>query len=237
MIEVPGDEGGRSLRAPLTNRGARLCVMLLLSNIQQMHDTNHQRPDHERLFQIASEQHGHFTASQAARCGFGSDLLHHLTRSGRFIRVGRGVYRFRDYPSSSRDELAAAWLGAGKEAVVSHESALDLLELGDVIPSTIHLTVPRSRRYVHRRPGVTVHTTMRPLGSRDVITRDGLRVTSPARTILDAAESGTAPEQIESAVRRAVSTGVLDEDRLRRMARERGGRVERLVIRSLTPTR
>ena len=41
----------------------------------------------------------------------------------------------------------AAWLAVGKQnAVVSHESALDLLDLSDVSPDRVHLTVPRSRR-------------------------------------------------------------------------------------------
>jgi len=85
----------------------------------------------------------------------------------------------------------AAWLAVGKEtAVVSHESALALLDLSDVIPKAVHLTVPRSRRHLPTIPGVKVHTTTRPLGAGDVVERDGVRVTSAARTILDAAGAG-----------------------------------------------
>lgn len=57
----------------------------------------------------------------------------------------------------------AAWLAAGPErAVVSHESALDLLEFSDVIPNAIHLTIPRSRRGLVAPHGVLLHTTTRP---------------------------------------------------------------------------
>jgi predicted transcriptional regulator of viral defense system len=122
--------------------------------------------------------------------------------------VRRGLYRLRDYPSSPREEVVAAWLALGKEnAVVSHASALDLLDLSHVIPDAVHLTVPRSRRHLPNLPGVAIHTTTRPLRPIDVVHREGARLTSAARTILDAAEAGTAPEQIERAVEQAIERG------------------------------
>jgi hypothetical protein len=101
------------------------------------------RPDYACLFATASEQHGYFTASQVRTCGFKRDLLAYHTRHGRFIRIRRGLYRLRDYPSSPREEVVAVWLAVGKDAaVVSHASALDLLDLSDVVPDLVHLTVP-----------------------------------------------------------------------------------------------
>lgn len=112
------------------------------------------RPDRLCLFGTASEQGGYFTAEQARACGYGFALLSHHAKTGRFIRVRRGLYRLREYPSSPREDVLAAWLALGKDvAVVSHESALDLLDLSDVIPDAAHLTVPRSRAATPR--GVT----------------------------------------------------------------------------------
>lgn len=128
----------------------------------------------------------------------------------------------------------AAWLAVGKDvAVVSHETALDLLDLSDVIPHAIHLTIPRSRRYHSGLPGVAIHTTTRPLSPGDVTTREDIRLTSATRTILDAAETGTGPEQIETAVHQAIRRGLALPDTLRARARERGGRVYRLIAASL----
>lgn len=110
-------------------------------------------------------------------------------------------------------------------AVVLHESAFDLLDLSDVIPDAVHLTVPRSRRYLPAPPGVKIHTTVRPLQPDDLTYRDGMVITSAARTILDAAEAGTAPEQIEMAVAQAIERGMVLPDQLRRDAAERGQRV------------
>jgi len=197
-----------------------------------MHDTRH-RPDHVALLDIASEQHGYFTARHAAGAGFQSEVLRYHAASGRFIRVRRGLYRLRDYPSSPYDEIAAAWLAVGKEkSVISHETALDLLDLSNVIPNAIHITVPRSRRGLPSIPGVRIHTSARPFSRTDVITRHGLRLTSPTRTILDAAEAGTGPEQIEMAIEQAVERGLILPTELRERTAERGGRVRNLVTRA-----
>lgn len=192
------------------------------------------RPDHRRLYEVASEQGGYFTADQAAVRGFSRASLSYHTRRGRFLRVKRGLYRLAEYPASLREDVLAAWLSAGKDdAVVSHESALDLLGLSDVVPDRVHLTLPRAKRYRPAGAGVAIHTTTRPLPKSDVVTRDGLPVTSPARTIADAAEAGTAPEQVVRAAHQAVERGLATEAQLRATARGRGSRVERLVERAL----
>jgi predicted transcriptional regulator of viral defense system len=197
-----------------------------------MHDDNKNadRPNHTRLFEFASEQGGYFTAAQARTCGFSKALLAHHAKSGRFIRVRQGLYRFREYPSSPREDVVAAWLATGKEvAAVSHESALDILGLSDAVPEVVHVTVPRARRYHSRFPGIAIHTTTRRLGKSDVVIRDGIRVTAAARSIIDAAETGTAPEQITAAVGQALDRGMATKSKLLAVANARGGRVERLV--------
>ncbi|MBI4322370.1 MAG: type IV toxin-antitoxin system AbiEi family antitoxin domain-containing protein [Chloroflexi bacterium] len=191
-------------------------------------------PDRLRLFEVASEQGGYFTAEQARESGYSFALLSHHVKSGRFIRVRRGLYRLREYPSFPREEVLAAWLAAGKDvAVVSHESALDLLNLSDVIPDAVHLTVPRSRRYIPAPPGVKIHTTERPLGPSDLTYHDGMVTTAATRTILDAAEAGTAPDQVELAVVQAVERGLAAPDQLRRDAVPRGRRVTALIVGAL----
>jgi predicted transcriptional regulator of viral defense system len=188
------------------------------------------RPNRARLFEVASEQGGYFTAAQARARGFSKALLAHHAKSGRFIRVRQGLYRFREYPSSTREDVVAAWLATGKEvAAVSHDSALDILGLSDVVPEVVHLTVPRTRRYRSRFPGIAIHTTTRRLGKCDVVVRDGIRVTAAARSIIDAAEAGTAPEQITAAVGQALDRGMATKSKLLAVAKARGGRVERLV--------
>lgn len=201
------------------------------SNILQgMHDTHRTEPDHRLLFEIAASQRGYFTAGQARECGFGWDLLAYHAKTGRFRRVQRGLYRFRDYPSSMHEEVVAAWLAVGKDiAVVSHESALELLELSDVIPTAVHLTVPRDKRYLRPPPDTVVHTTVVPVPRRDTVVREGIRMTSPSRTIVDAAEAGTDPDQVVKAVRQALRHGVTTEHHLRSELQDRDADVGQLI--------
>ena len=199
-----------------------------------MGDAITERPDHECLFAVAATQGGYSSAGQARQCGFGWDLLTYHTRSGRFIRVHRGLYRLRDYPSWPREEVMAAWLAADPtRTVVSHESALDLLELSDIIPDAIHLTVPRSRRHLPKLPGVTFHTTTRVLRDEDVTVREAMRLTAATRTIIDAAEAGVAPDQIEMAIGQALSRGWTTPSELRARARQRSARVHDLVTQAI----
>jgi len=207
-----------------------LVVIISSSILSRMDDKARAQPDFIALFALASTQQGYFTAAQAQTYGYGWALLGHHARQGRFIRVRRGVYRLRDYPSSPTEEVMAAWLIAGREtAIVSHESALDLLDLADVIPATIHLTVPRARRHLAAPPGVTLHTTARPLRPDELLERDGLPLTGVARTIVDCAALGTAADQLTRAVGTALARGLTTVPRLRRAAVGRPRRVATVI--------
>jgi hypothetical protein len=102
-------------------------------------------------------------------------------------------------------------------------------DLTDIIPRSVHLIVPRAQRGLHPPAGVTLHTTLYPLRDDEVTIREGLRLTTPERTLLDVAEMGTAPEQIERGIQTAVTRGWVQPAQLRRHAQERGARVARLV--------
>jgi predicted transcriptional regulator of viral defense system len=188
-----------------------------------------QRPDHEALFETASAQAGYFTAAQAVHHGFSSALLTHHAKTGRFVRTARGLYRLRDYPSAPDEQIVAAWLRQAPDVVVSHESALELLGLSDVIADRVHLTVPRERRRLVPQTGVTIHTTTHPLADAAVISRHGVRLTAPARTIVDVAATGMAPDQVAAAVRQALTRGLTTPALLREAARSRGRRIAHLV--------
>ena len=192
-------------------------------------------PSHDQLYDLASQQAGYFTRDQALASGFSDPLLFHHVQRGFFVRVRRGLYRFRQFPSFPRKEVIEAWLIVGpKDAVVSHESALEILGLSDVIPNRIHLLVPRIRR--SRRPitGVAIHTTKEPLRKGEVVVRDGIPVTAASRAIIDAADTGIAQEQVVLAVRQAIEKGLTSPADLRRGATHRGAIVRDLIEQALT---
>lgn len=169
----------------------------------------------------AYAQHGYFTTTQARECGFSSQLLSHYVRRSRFERARRGLYRLPGFPRAEDDEMREKWMAVGaNKAVLSHQSALALLDLSDNIPNAVHLLVGRRYRGLRRPAGVVIHT--RP-DEEEVATvwREGLPLTAPARTLIDVAGE-IQPEQLEMAVRQALGRGLLTARELKKEARRRG---------------
>lgn len=140
------------------------------------YDTEHNahkrpRPDLDSLFAIAETQAGYFATAQAADAGYSRSLLAHHAQTGTFERVRPGVYRLTRFPASPREDLYVAWLEAGKRAVVSHDSALELYGLSDILPADTHLTLPRTSS--RRRQGIRMHTT--DLNTSEVTARPARR--------------------------------------------------------------
>ena len=92
------------------------------------------------------------------------------------------------------------------QAVVSHETALALHDLGDANPARIHLTVPPGFRR-QMPPEVILHRTI--LSRDDWEEWDGFRVTTPLRTLLDIAASPTSWPYLDAAVRDALRLGMV----------------------------
>lgn len=195
------------------------------------------RGNRRLLFEIASRQAGYFNAKQAREAGYSRWSLYHHAKTGTFERVTHGLYRFPEFPASSFEDVLAAWLRVGPEkAAVSFETALLLHDLSSLRPKRIHVTVPREAR--RRRAGpplaaVQVHTTTRPLRSQDVVWTNGVKATSPARTIIDVAESGTDPSHVIAAVAQAIARGLVTPRELRDTAASRPTRVIDLIERAL----
>jgi len=185
------------------------------------------QPNQESLFGTASSQGGHFTVQQAEDAGYSKGLRAYHLHQGNFLRPAPGVYRLRWYPSWEREEVMVAWLWAGRErAVVSHESALDLLDLGEEIPGWVHLTVPRTARsLMGLLAGVRIHTSVQDLAPAQTTWVQGMRVTSPARSIADYARAGGRPDQVEKMMDEARARGVLSAADLEGMPARVGRRL------------
>lgn len=197
--------------------------------IHYAHKTASSSPNEDELYLAAETRAGYFTTAQAADAGYSRALLAHHAASGNLERVDHGIYRLRRYPESPHADLVVASLRAGDAAAISHESALALWDLSDVMPFEIHVTVPRTAS--RRRPGLRLHTSV--LGEDDVTEREGVRVTTVERTIADVARSGLADELVLQAIDEAVERGLTTRARLQHLGEIRGGRTKRLVERAL----
>jgi predicted transcriptional regulator of viral defense system len=187
------------------------------------------QPSFNRLYEIAEQQAGYFTSYQAREAGFSWERLSYYVTTGRFFRVHRGIYRLVQFPASPFEDLFVAWLKTGSETVISHDSALYLYGLSDALPSEIHVIMPRTGS--RRRKGIRLHTNR--ISRNEITQREGLPVTSAARTIVDVTVSGLAEEQIRKAVRDALRLGLAGRDELLYQASRRGSRVLHMIQRIL----
>lgn len=136
------------------------------------------------LARIAANQRGLFSTSQAQEIGLSYAQLCRAEAAGALRRVRRGVYVMAGMASSPWDSIVAAALAVGPDAVVSHGSAAAVHRFYYGELAVVELTLPRSG---YSRPsGVVVHRS-EGLATGDVVSKRGLRVTSPCRTLVDLA--------------------------------------------------
>lgn len=171
----------------------------------------------DRLYSLAETQGGYFAARQAVEAGIPrSTLSYHARDGGSLERVGHAVYRLRRFPSSPHEHVIPAWLALSRgDAVVSHTSALELLELTDLIADDVDVTLPRAKRGSTVPDGVRAHFSARPIGKADRRQVQGVPVTGVERTIADVARAGGWTEQVDLAVRQALERGLTTMPRLR----------------------
>lgn len=194
-----------------------------------MSDAN--RPRLRALEADAYGQGGYFDASQARLHGVSRQLLDHHLRQGRFERIRRGLYRITGFPSAEHDDIREKWMAVGTQrAVIARESALELLELSDNIPSKVHLLVPRRHRGLRPPAGVVIHTHT-DNEQVETVWRAGLPLTTPARTLVDVLDV-VQPEQAAMAVTQAVRRALVTPRQLREEAarRRKGEVIEPLLV-------
>ena len=65
-------------------------------------------PHHDSLCQLAEQQGGYFTATQAREPGFSYSLLSYHEGTGRFERMRPRAYRLVKFSASAHEQLHAA---------------------------------------------------------------------------------------------------------------------------------
>ena len=191
---------------------------------------NQRRELRHRLTAIAGAQSGYFSAAQARAAGYSYQAQKQNADRGNWHKVGRGLFRLPGWPAARHGDLVRLSLWSRGRAVVSHESALSVHDLGNVNPARTHLTVPRGFR---QRPpgGVVLHHGVLPEG--DVRDQEGFRVTTPLRSLLDAAAGDLDLDLLAGALGDALEQGVLTRSRLLARAEELGPRAALRIERAL----
>lgn len=212
-------------RGPRDSAVPAFIVRQMSKDVKRLSD----KPALDRLFELAEDQAGYFTAKQASQAGISRALLsHHAREGGPVMRVQRGLYRLRNFPASAREDVVAQWLKVGQpvDGVISHESAAELHDLTDTIPRALHMTVPRRYRGWQAPPGVRFHLTTSDVPAKEREQLNGVPATSVERTIVDLLAANGLTEQAQLAIAQAHQRGITTRRRLEAAAAARSKAVK-----------
>src|SRR5918994_627948 len=181
---------------------------------------------------IAAGQHGVVSRAQLLARGVARSTIKRRLRAGLLRTLYRGVYLVgQQTPARGTWELATL-LACGDGNVVSHLSAARLQQMLPYPANPLPIDVTFPGQQPTRRAGIRIHC-VESLNSRDTRTLHGIRVTTPARTLLDLA-TVLPPHLLERAIAEAqVRRLVRKNDLIDQLERNRGRRGTRALRRVL----
>jgi very-short-patch-repair endonuclease len=147
-----------------------------------------------------------------------SHVIDHWVRTGFLYPLHRGVYAVGHRALAPFAQEMAALMACGEDAVISHTSAAYMWGLIEMPRRLVDVTVASGP--TRGRGGINLHRNR--LSKREIRTRHGLSVTSPARTIIDLALTAR-PDELER---------LIAEARVKRLIRE--GELEKALAASGT---
>ena len=139
---------------------------------------------------LAATQYGIVTAAQLLGAGFTRAVIRRRVAGGWLVRRHQGIYQVGVCPGRFGDEMAAL-LAIGPRSVLGHWTSMSVWggrRYGRDVVDVICLGEAAGRRC-----GIRPHRAT-ALPACDVTIRHGLRVTTPARTLLDLAATTPAAE-------------------------------------------
>ncbi|WP_280795644.1 type IV toxin-antitoxin system AbiEi family antitoxin domain-containing protein [Aurantimicrobium minutum] len=179
----------------------------------------------EQLRELALDQHGFVSSAQAVAAGIPKTELPRLASRGRISRVGHGIYRISQVPSTQYENLALALLETGVEdACISHDTALAVWEICDINSATLHISVPQGRRIRRSlKPHYEIHR--QNVQPSDAAWWQEIPLTSIAKTIGDCIVDGTPTYLLRQAIVNGAASGMLsslDQQELTQKLDQRG---------------
>jgi predicted transcriptional regulator of viral defense system len=167
-----------------------------------------------RLFNLAAQQGGYFSAAQAKGLGYSYQAQAHHVGAGNWHRIDRGLFRLAEWVPERHDDLIRWTLWSKDRAVISHETALAVHEVGEFESPRVHLTVPPG--FSMRDDAVVLHYATLP--NEDIGRQAGFRATTVTRSLIDVAARGADEDQLARAIQEAREAGVLRIRQLRARA-------------------
>jgi predicted transcriptional regulator of viral defense system len=168
----------------------------------------------DRLSKTSAGVEGYFTRADARATGASDAFFDALVSEHKVEEVATDVFHITHFPRSDDEELIALWLQTDRKGVFSHETALFLHDLSDVLPLRRNITVPPRWSPGERglAPDVVLH--------QGEVSEDELRwlgpvpYTAPLRTLRDCVEVSVSPDLIEQTVAAGLQRGLFTEAEL-----------------------
>ena len=163
---------------------------------------------------VLQAQQGYFTTKQAIAAGYSAQTHNYHVSTGAWIREYRGIYRLVQYPDSPEGHyvLWSLWSRNREDipqGVFSHQTALSIHELSDIMPAKLHLTVPPNFRRNSELPKI-LQLHRAALCGRDIDQQQGFRVVRPLRAITDLLKEGTvSKDHLRQALHQASARGLI----------------------------
>lgn len=189
--------------------------------------------------QLAARQFGVVSLEDLRDCGLSKAEVARQVRDSALHRLHRGVYACGHPNVPLEGRFLAAVKACGARAVLSHFAAAALWGLSEWNDRLVDVTVVGAR--APRHPGLRTHRTRSLEAAAEVTSRDGIPVTSPARTLVDLAPY-MRERELRRAVRQGQSLGLVRLEELAatlaRAGRRRGRRkLTRIIAAGPAPTR
>lgn len=143
-----------------------------------------QRVQTDMLDRLLCDNDGVITLAQANQAGLNRQAVYRRVRSGHWLRCSPGVYFVNDRPFTDHARIRAAVSGYGPRAVASGMTAAWWHQITKYPPETVEVTVPAVSN-PQRRYGI--RTRRRDLDPADCVTIRGMRATTLALTVVEAA--------------------------------------------------
>ncbi len=138
------------------------------------------------VHRLAERQRGFITKVQLNELGVPSATVSRWTSDGLLVRIQHGIYRTRPGVLDFDDTLMLARLTMSDQHAISHRTALELWGLPGARRTKPTILGPHGSKSSSRF--VSIRQT-RSLNSVDLAMCDGIRVTTPLRSLIDSCEA------------------------------------------------
>lgn len=161
-----------------------------------------------RLSASVAGSEGYFNRAEARAVGMSDTVFEEALREGKIETVATEVYHFSHFARADREELMTLWIQTDRQGVFSHETALLLHELSDILPRRQHIMVPSGFDAGARSFDASVELLRGDVADDEKCWLGPVPYTSALRTLRDCIDIGVSPDLIEQTIEQGLDRGV-----------------------------